>query len=79
MALALWTEALHDTARDSHGNILFFDGSESAFEETLKRLQALLARGLDVGDDPAPPTTPTGRRTPPTTQTNRPVPPTDIR
>ena len=41
LSLAMYTETLAQVAKDGEGNVIFFDGSTTALEQTMKQLQAL--------------------------------------
>ncbi|WP_370240706.1 SPFH domain-containing protein [Aeromicrobium sp.] len=60
LTLQIWTETLRDVARESRGNVIFFDGSLDGQEAASKRLQALTALNSPEREDDEPPAAPEG-------------------
>lgn len=53
LAFTMWTETMHEIARDGQGNVLFIDGGIPAMGESMKRLEGLLATRTPLAGDGA--------------------------
>lgn len=58
LAFTMWTETVRDAAKEGTGNVVFLDGSVNSMQDTMRRMQGLLALEGAGADDDQPDTPP---------------------